>query len=290
MCLRRNCNLSVLYQQAIFKGFTLSQFENIYNTAQICIDLACRMSLEFKHGDDEQSLKADKTWVTAADKKIEQELRKIIKKNHPTHFILGEEEGGSLAPAGEDQYTWILDPIDGTFSFVHNVPFYSSLIAVLKGNKPIIGFAALPAMNIIMSAVQGHGAFINGEKYVKPKIVGSPHIELVATADVYRFYMEKKEKVLGFFYGSKIKTRTYCDALAYYLLLNGSIRAFVDPKVEIWDVAPFHIILPEAGFNICTWNKNHELTRGTSVAFAIDRNNNPVNCSDVLNEISHYAL
>lgn len=247
------------------------------------------MCLEFKHGDDEQSLKSDKTWVTVADKKIEQEMRKIILKNHPTHFILGEEDGGVLSQ-DENSYTWILDPIDGTFSFVHNIPFYSSLLAVLKGKVPIVGFAALPAMNIVMSAVKGQGAFINGVKYTKPKIVGSPHIELIATSDIYRFHMEKKEKALENFYGSKMKTRTYGDALAYYLLLNGSIRAFVDPKVEIWDVAPFHIILPEAGFDICTWERKHELIKGTSVAYAVDEKNNPINCIDVLNVISQYAL
>jgi histidinol-phosphatase len=263
----------------------VSELEEICKTAKLCIELATRMCLEFKHGEDAQSLKSDKTWVTAADKKIENELRKIIQTNHPTHFILGEEEGGSLSTQ-EDQYTWILDPIDGTFSFVHNVPFYSSLLAVLKGSQPIIGFAALPAMNIVMSAVKGQGAFINQTRYVKPKIVGSSHIELVATADIYRFYMEKKEKVLEFFYQTKVKTRTYGDALAYYLLLNGSIRAFVDPKVEIWDVAPFHVILPEAGFDICTWDKKHKLIKGTSVAYAVDELGSPVNCHDVLNAIA----
>lgn len=266
----------------------MNQIEQIYDTAKTCIETAIRMCLKFKHGEDPQSLKPDNTWVTAADKHIEHELRKIIQKNHPTHFILGEEEGGNLSP-NENDYTWILDPIDGTFSFVHNVPFYSSLIAVLKGNQPIIGFAALPAMNIVMSAIRGQGAFINNKKYIKPKLVGSQHIELIATSDVYRFYMEKKEKLVDFFYSSKVKTRTYGDALAYYLLLNGSIRAFVDPKVEIWDVAPFHIILPEAGFNICTWSGKHELIKGTSVAYALDDNNEPLNCSDVLNILSQYA-
>jgi histidinol-phosphatase len=266
----------------------LHEWDEIYKTANQCINLAIQMSLNFRHGTDTQSLKSDKTWVTEADKKIEHEIRKIINKNHPTHHILGEEEGGFLSK-NDNEYTWILDPIDGTFSFVHNVPFYSSLIAVLKGNTPIIGFAALPKMNIIMSGIKGYGAFINGHKYDRPKLVGSNHIELIATSDIYRFYMEKKEKVLDYFYSNKTKTRTYGDALAYYLLLNGSIRAFIDPKVEIWDVAPFHVILPEAGFDICTWDQNHALIKGTSVAYALDEQKNPLNCQDVLNIISPFA-
>ncbi len=266
----------------------MNETNEIYETAKRCIQLASQMCLSFRHGEEEQSLKSDKTWVTAADKKIEHEMRKLILERHPSHFILGEEEGGSIAQ-GPNDYTWILDPIDGTFSFVHNVPFYSSLIAVLKGGNPIVGFAALPAMGIVMSAMKGHGTYINDKKYVRPKILGSSHIELLGTSDIYRFYMEKKDPVLSQFYGPNMKARTYGDALGYYLLLNGSIRAFVDPKVEIWDVAPFHVILPEAGFDICTWGKNHDLIKGTSVAYAIDEKNNPLNCQDVLDIISGYS-
>lgn len=270
----------------------MDNLDHIFHTAQTCANLASKMCLEFKHGFGEQSLKKDKTWVTAADTQIEHELRKIILKNHPTHFILGEEQGGGISESEED-YTWVLDPIDGTFSFVHNIPFYSSLIAVLKGKKPVVGFACLPAMGITMSAALGKGAFINGEKYIRPALVGSSHIELVALADIYRFFMANKQGVLSYFLGADKKMRTYSDGLGYYLLLNGSVRAFVDPKVEIWDVAPFHIILPEAGFAIHAWGENREtcahLVRGTSIAYPVDENNMPINCEDILKLVSQFS-
>ncbi|BBH51867.1 inositol monophosphatase family protein [Fluviispira sanaruensis] len=266
----------------------MESLEKIFNTAQLCSEIAIKMSLNFKHGIDPQSLKNDKSWVTSADQQIEKELRKIILKNHPTHFIFGEEEGGELGN-DEDAYTWILDPIDGTFSFVHNIPFYSSLIAVLKGKTPIIGFACLPAMGITMSALKGQGAFINGEKYIKPPLVGNPNIEIVATADPYRFYIEQKGEILQTLYGPQIKTRTYPDALGYYMLLKGSVRAFIDPKVEIWDVAPFHVIMPEAGFAIQSWNENKDLQRGSSIAFPIDMQKMPINCSDILELTKRFA-
>ena len=145
------------------KVFIMS-YENIFKTAKLCSKIASQMSCEFKHGIDVQSLKSDKSWVTSADKKTEEKLRERIFKSHPQHYILGEEEGGILGNE-EDQYTWVLDPIDGTFSFVHNIPFYSSLIEVLKGNTPIIGFASLPGMGITISAMKGKGAFINDIKY-----------------------------------------------------------------------------------------------------------------------------
>ncbi|APJ02673.1 inositol monophosphatase family protein [Silvanigrella aquatica] len=266
----------------------MESIDSIFRTAQICSERASQMSLEYKHGKDPQSLKSDKTWVTAADKEIEKKLREIISKNHPSHHILGEEEGGQM---GEDEnsYTWILDPIDGTFSFVHNVPFYSSLIAVLKGKTPIIGFASLPALDITMSARKGHGAYINNEKYERSALVGSSHIEIIATADPYRFFIEKKENILNVLFGSEKKSRTYPDALGYYMLLRGSVRAFIDPKVEIWDVAPFHVIMPEAGFAIQDWNGNTELKKGTSISFPLNKQKMPINCADVLELTSRFA-
>jgi fructose-1,6-bisphosphatase/inositol monophosphatase family enzyme len=94
--------------------------------------------------------------------------------------------------------------------------------------------------------------------------------------------MEGKEKALQGLYQGDLKCRTYPDALGYYLLLQGSVRAFVDPKVEIWDVAPFHVILPEAGFAIHPWTGDPKLARGTSVAYALDALGKPVHCLDVL--------
>lgn len=266
----------------------MDSMDQIFNTAKTCSELAKKMCLEFKHGVDPQTLKKDKSWVTEADKNIELALRKIIQKNHPDHYIFGEEEGGEIGE-NENSYTWILDPIDGTFSFVHNIPFYSSLIAVLKGKTPIIGFASLPAMNITMSAMKDRGAFINDIPYKKSKLVGNTAIEIVATADPYRFYLEKKDSLIQTLYSENFKTRTYPDALGYYLLLNGSVRAFIDPKVEIWDVAPFHVILPEAGFAIHPWSGTQSLQRGNSIAYSTDMQKMPINCADIVELTKRFA-
>ena len=259
----------------------MSLVDEIFQVAKKCSALAAQMCLEFKHGVDSQSLKNDKSWVTEADKKIEDKLREIILKNFPNHSILGEENGGAI-DANPDAFTWILDPIDGTFSFVHNVPFYSSLIAVLKGNTPIIGIASLPAMNITMSAMRGGGVYINDKKYERSRLVGSPNIEIVATADPYRFYLQQKDDLIKTLYGDGYKARTYPDALGYYMLLQGSVRAFIDPKVEIWDVAPFHVIMPEAGYAIHDWSGNKDLQKGTSICYPLNEDGSPLHCKDVL--------
>ena len=266
----------------------MSSMDQIFNTAKTCSELAKQMCLDFKHGIDPQTLKNDKSWVTEADKNIELALRKVIQKNHPNHFILGEEEGGEIGE-NENSYTWILDPIDGTFSFVHNVPFYSSLIAVLKGKTPVIGFASLPALNITMSAMKGKGVFINDVPYKKTNLVGNSAIEIIATADPYRFYLEKKDQLIQTLYSDKYKARTYPDALGYYLLLNGSVKTFIDPKVEIWDIAPFHVIMPEAGFAIHPWSGNQILQKGNSISYPINEQNLPMNCADIVELIKRFS-
>ena len=257
-----------------------TELERIYATALECAQLASEMCQKMRLEEVKIERKIDKTWVTQADTHIESILREIISSRHPSHHILGEEQGGE--PLGEG-FTWILDPIDGTFSYVHGVPFYSSLLAVCLDREPLIGCASLPAMGVMMTAQKGKGAFLNGRRYARPAQLGRPEIEIVATADPYRFVMENQQPCLNAFYGGgDFKCRTYPDALGYYLLLNGSVRAFVDPKVEIWDVAPFHVILPEAGFAIHPWSGDRTLARGTSVAYGLDSRGQPLACDDVL--------
>lgn len=263
-------------------------YEQIFEFAKQCGQVAAEMAVEFSQRTVKTERKVDKTWVTEADSAIEVELRKRIQSKFPEHHIMGEEFGGSNS-FPENEFTWILDPIDGTFSFVHGIPFYSSLIAVMHGNQVVVGFASLPAMDICMSAMKGGGAFINNKPYVRPSRLGNSTIEIVATADPYRFRMENKIEALNFLYAPERKVRTYPDGLGYYLLLNGSVRAFVDPKVEIWDVAPFHCILPEAGFAIESWSGEKMLKKGTSLAYPLNVSRLPLACQDIIDGLRSFA-
>jgi histidinol-phosphatase len=260
--------------------------ESYFELAHRLADLAmARCSAALEQGQSfAAERKLDKTWVTEADLAIERELRACIAKEAPGTRVLGEEEGGApLGTGGEKELVWVLDPIDGTFSFVHGIPFYSSLIALYQGNTPVLGIACLPGMGIKMSALRGKGAFLGSKPYVRSPFVGASQVEIVATADPYRFRMEGKEAALAALYGPGFKARTYPDALGYWLLLGGHVRAFVDPKVEVWDVAPFHVILPEAGFAIHDWNARVVgPARGTSVAYALSSKGQPLVADDVL--------
>src|SRR5512133_1353226 len=104
-------------------------------------------------------LKSDESPVTAADRATEEFIRGEIEKNYPTHAIVGEEFGEK---AGEDNpFRWIVDPIDGTKSFMKGVPFYSVLIALEVEGVPRVGAACFPVIKEVLSAADGLGCWCN---------------------------------------------------------------------------------------------------------------------------------
>lgn len=252
-----------------------SLVDEMCSVASECLKIAKKISCDLFEKSYRVDIKADKSVVTEADKQIEIEQRKLIQSRFPTHFILGEEFGGNSDELFQSQdLTWVLDPIDGTFSFFHKIPFYSSLLAIFHRGEPIIGFASLPQLDIVMHAAQGRGAFINGERVKKTH---SPHQGkecLLATADLYRFRDQGLESVFRNL-DENYFCRTYSDALGYYLLLKGGVQAFVEPKAEIWDVAPFYVIMREAGHTMHQWNGKSVPAKGCHVALALDEKGNP---------------
>jgi histidinol-phosphatase len=109
----------------------------------------------------ELEFKDDESPVTNADREAEQIIRELIKRKYPDHGIIGEEFG----EAGKDRdVVWVIDPIDGTQSFIHGVPFYTTLIGILIEGVPKVGVIYAPALNELVSAAAGSGAFLNGSE------------------------------------------------------------------------------------------------------------------------------
>ena len=118
------------------------------------------LSLQYYRKKPETSMKSDGSYVTIADRQAESYLRKQIGERFPDDGVVGEEEGES---AGRSGRRWIVDPIDGTFAFVHGVPFYGVLIALEIEGEMSVGVVNLPALGEIVSAAKGVGCFLNGE-------------------------------------------------------------------------------------------------------------------------------
>ncbi len=213
----------------------------------------------FRDADLDLKIKTDGTPVTAADLAAEQLLRKRICATFPDDSVLGEEEMDINGTSGR---TWILDPIDGTQSFVRGVPLYGNLVSLEDQNGPALGVANIPALEQCLWAGRGLGCFLNGSPAKvsdRTELSGSC---IVTSSLEYWQNLTGIEKLLEL--GTTI--RTWGDAYGYVLVATGQVEAMLDPIVNRWDVAPFLTILSEAGGVFTDFNGIVSDTSGSGIA------------------------
>jgi myo-inositol-1(or 4)-monophosphatase len=193
--------------------------------------------------------KADATPVTIADKKAEELVRNFAQKETPEFGFIGEEFGMENPNA---EYQWVLDPIDGTKSFIHGVPLFGTIIAVLKKGVPVAGLIQLPALNSKIWATAGGGAFADEGTPIKVSDVGELKNSLVLSGTLNT--MESKgygEWFAGIRKNAKLY-RGWGDCYGYYLVACGKAEIMADPVVSLWDIAPYPLIFAEAGGSFST--------------------------------------
>ncbi len=187
-------------------------------------------------------LKADETPVTVADQQAERTLRELIEKHYPGEAILGEEEG--MTGAGDDR--WVIDPIDGTKSFVCGVPLYATLLSYERAGKPVIGVCYFPALDDCIYAEEGHGAFWNG----RPSRVSSRNsLDGAFIASSGTLGLMKRGILDGYVGMVKrcMAARTWCDAYGHALVATGRVDMMIDSQVSRWDISAIALIVREAG-------------------------------------------
>lgn len=187
--------------------------------------------------------KRDGTPVTESDRAAETLLREKIGKRFPDHGILGEEFGESNSGA---DIRWILDPIDGTRSYIRGVPLYGVLIGIEVEGVPAVGVAHFPALGETVSAASGLGCNWNG----RPARVSS----INALADAAALTTEPAELLAGplaegweRLVRESSLARTWGDCYGHILVATGRAEIMIDPILSPWDAAPFVPILSEAG-------------------------------------------
>ena len=218
-------------------------------------ELAEENILKFYQNDVGVEWKADKTPVTIADKGTEELARKFWAKETPGFGVIGEEFGIESPDA---EYQWVIDPIDGTKSFIHGVPLFGTLIGLYHKNGPIASVIRLPAMKSAVWAVNGGGAFLDGRE-VRASKVSQLSDALVLSGTVNT--MEDKGFGEGF---TKLRRsarlhRGWGDCYGYYLVAAGRAEIMVDPVVSLWDIAPFPLLMKEAGGKFSTIDGKTEL-------------------------------
>jgi myo-inositol-1(or 4)-monophosphatase len=196
--------------------------------------------------------KGDDTPVTIADRGAEELIRKRIGETFPEHQIVGEEFGES----GEgSRYRWIIDPIDGTKSFVHGVPLYAVLIALEIDGKVEVGCAYFPALDEMISAASGLGAHWNG-KPCRVSEEASLDRAVCAHIDTAYFAQNGKGEAWDRLQKAVYYNAGWCDAYGYLLVATGRAEVMLDPVMAVWDCGPFPPIFREAGGYFGDWAGN----------------------------------
>ena len=225
-----------------------------YEFAQIIAREAGDVTLRYFQTSIDVDRKGDGTPVTIADRQAELHLRERIAARFPEDAILGEEHGEKTGTSG---FRWILDPIDGTKSFVAGVPLYTTLIGVLQHEVPQIGVIAAPALGALIHAQVGKGAW-----YEQPErnAVQALVSQCDRLADALFLTSERAtfdERNAGDAYrqleAATRLTRTWGDAYGYLLVATGRAELMVDAILSVWDAAAVLPVVTEAGGTFTDW-------------------------------------
>ena len=189
--------------------------------------------------------KPDLTPVSESDKACELALRELIGAARPQDSIIGEEFGG-VELASDPGRAWVIDPIDGTKSYVRGMDTWTTLIALLEDGEVKLGLVSMPALKKRWWAVRGQGAYADGRRIHVSKIA-----ELTSAQFVWSG-IEEWDAIGGF---DKVvdlgrrcwRTRGVGDSWQYMLVAEGAAEIATDPEATLWDLAAVSIVVEEAG-------------------------------------------
>lgn len=192
----------------------------------------------------ETSIKDDLTPVTQADIECEQVIKQVLAAQFPDFGFYGEETGKSNT---DSDFLWLVDPIDGTKSFVREYHFFSTQIALMHKNEIIMGVSHAPMFSETAWAAIGLGAFVNGQS-VRVSEFTSPQDSCYSTGNLRSMaknanQWEKLRKIMSMCH----KTRGYGDFYHYHLLAAGKLELIIESDLNILDIAALSIIVKEAG-------------------------------------------
>lgn len=220
---------------------------------------AGRLTLDwFGRSDLRVDRKADGSVVTEADHAAERLIREQLAERFPDDAVIGEEGTDSVGSSGR---TWVIDPVDGTKAFTQGVPLFSTLLALVDAEGPALGVIHLPALDEMVWAGRGLGAYHNGT----PCRV-SDHASLegayVCTSGFSYWPRPELEHLLD----AGVNLRTWGDAYGYTLVATGRAEAMIDPACFKWDIAPIAVIIPEAGGEFTDTDGERSWLSGSAVA------------------------
>ncbi|HEY2979928.1 MAG TPA: inositol monophosphatase family protein [Anaerolineales bacterium] len=224
---------------------------------------AGRLTLAHFNAGVRPDFKADHTPVTIADREAEQLIRSEIERAYPGHAIVGEEYG-EQAGAG-NKFRWIIDPIDGTKSFMRGVPLYAVLIGLEIDGEVCAGAAYYPGLDEMLSAAKGQGAWWNGRR-ARVSDVAELDQAVFCYGGWKGFQKQNRLDVWERLHQACFYGRGWGDAYAYLLVATGRVEIAIDPIMNVWDCGPFPVIFGEAGGFFGSWAGEDGHTHGEALA------------------------
>lgn len=210
---------------------------------------AGKLTTRYFQTDLQPELKADQSPVTVADRASERLMRELITARYPEHSILGEEEGETRPGA---TYRWILDPIDGTRTFVRGVPLYAVLVGLERDGVMIVGAINIPALGDFLVAARGEGCRWNGRR-ARVSNVSTLRDALLLCTDVESMARYGRGAAYRRLVAATAMQRTWGDAYGYVLVATGRADVMLDPQMSPWDCAALLPVLEEAGGSFTDW-------------------------------------
>jgi histidinol-phosphatase len=187
--------------------------------------------------------KEDQSPVTEADVRAEETIRAVLSARFPTYGFYGEETGKHSVEA---ESVWLVDPIDGTKSFVRECPFFSTQIALMRGGRFVLGVSSAPAYGELAWAEQGSGAFLN-DRPIRVSPIADLSAAIVSTGNLKTMTRSAQWARLGELIRRVSRIRGYGDFVHYHLLARGSLDVVIESDVNILDIAALTVIVREAG-------------------------------------------
>jgi histidinol phosphatase-like enzyme (inositol monophosphatase family) len=224
--------------------------------------LAGRVTLRYFQTDVGVELKEDQSPVTIADRSAERLMRELIEQKYPHHSILGEEEGETRPGAS---FRWILDPIDGTKSFVAGVPMYTVLVGLERDGVPVVGAVAIPPSNELISAATGQGCLWNGRR-ARASSTRELSQAVISTTDVQHMYENNKGPAFDRLRNRARMVRGWGDAYGHMLVATGRIDVMLDALMSPWDCGALVPILQESGATFTDWKGVTTIYGGNAVS------------------------
>jgi histidinol-phosphatase len=211
-------------------------------------------------------IKTDGSPVTLADRQAEELMRGRIEKAYPGHAIVGEEYG--LREAAGSSHRWLIDPIDGTKSFVQGVPLYSVLLGLEIEGRVEVGVIYLPALNEMVAAATGQGCWWNGRRthvsqvsQLKDGVSAFTEVKNFGKhgrQDAFQRMMQRSRLLMG-----------WNDAYGYVLAATGRVEVMFDPVMAVWDCGPMPAIFREAGGYFGDWKGSETIYASEGLATSL---------------------